>query len=205
MATQPGRLWLVKERIITVSLVTGALLLTTGCKSLFPSSASTVESRWQNYAAVDSAFEKIVPYQTDTNALKSLGFYPTVTPNVKILTYVDIIQIFIPNPGVRRKDLPAAVLDCIAAREQSWAYSVNLQNVNTRRHGSLFLDVFGFKRQTHVEGWSFKGLILIKKGVVVYKLASGEPRISRDEKQVKPLGPLQEIDGTILHIVSIPN
>ncbi|HEX4645468.1 MAG TPA: hypothetical protein VH598_07645 [Verrucomicrobiae bacterium] len=186
-----------------LSLVVGGMLfLVTGCKSLLPDKSSTVESRWQSYAGVEAAFAEIIPYHTDTNGLKTLGFYPSVSPNVKVLTYVDIIQIFMPNPCIRREDLPEAVRECIDAREKSVAYQVDFRNVNSHRHGNVFLDVLGFKRNTHEEGWEFKGLILVKNGVIVYKLASGEPRISRDDKLIHPLGPLQELDGTALHTMT---
>jgi hypothetical protein len=135
--------------------------------------------------------------------LKALGFHPSVQPNIKVLTYVDIVQIFMPNPGVRRKDLPAAVLECIDAKEQSFAYVIELQDINSKRYGNLFLDIFSFKRKTHEAGWKFKGLVLVKNGLIVYKLSSGEPQISRNDKQVRPLGPLQELDNVFFSVVSV--
>jgi len=185
-------------------VVAGAMLLGCGCKSLFPSQASVTASRWNSYAAVDAAFDKIVPGHTDTNDLELLGFDPSVSPNVKILTYVDLIQIFMPNPSITEQDLPLGVRECIDARGNGLAYAVDLNNLGSKRYGNLFLDIFGFRRKTHQTGWDFKGLILVKDGVVVYKLSSGEPQISRNEKQVKPLGPLQELDGVFFHFVTIP-
>lgn len=195
----------MKQRTIMALVVAGALLLTTGCKTLFPSNSSTVESQWKSYAEVQSAFEKIIPDQTDTNNLRQLGFDPSITPNVKVLTYVDVIQIFMPNPGIRLKDLPEGVGKCIEGREESCAYQIDLQTDNSHRYGNLLLDILGFKRKTHDTGWSFKGLILIRKGLVVYKLSSGEPQISRNETVRHPLGPLQQLDGQVLSIVKIPN
>lgn len=202
-AAQTRKKWPVKLKMLMTLVVAGAMLLAMGCQSLFPSKSSTVESRWQNYAAVESAFAKIIPYRTDTNGLKALGFYPSASPNIKILNYPEIVQIFLPNAGIEREDLPAAVRECIDAREQSCAYLIELRNVSSRRHGNLFLDMLAFKRRTHEEGWEFTGLMLVKNGVVVYKLASGEPHIARDEKRINPLGPLQEVDGAVLRLVSL--
>lgn len=171
-----------------------AMVLTTGCKSLFVHGESTAVSRWQSYDDVEAAFKTIVPYHTTVANLRTLGFDPKESPNVKILTYVDIIQIFMPNPGIHLKDLAPPVRDCIEAQEKSCAYSVELHDIKNQRHGNLFLDIFGFKRKTHESGWRFKGIILIKDNLVVYKLASGEPQISGESKRVKPLGPLQELD-----------
>lgn len=79
-----------------------------------------------------------------------------------------------------------------------------MQSDNSHRYGNLLLDILGFRRKTHEYGWDFKGLILIKDGLVVYKLSSGEPQISRNETVRHPLGPLQELDGSILGVVRIP-
>lgn len=195
----------MKQRMIVALIVIGVTLLTTGCKTLFPSQSSTVESRWKSYAEVQSDFEKIVPDLTNTNDLKSLGFDPSATANVKVLTYVDVIQIFMPNPGIRLKDLPKGVRECIDGRERSCAYQIDLETDNSHRYGNLLLDMLGFRRKTHETGWSFKGLILIKNGLVVYKLSSGEPQISRNKTVRNPLGPLQQVEGSVLSIVKIPN
>jgi hypothetical protein len=193
----------MKQQRIMVLLVAGALLLVTGCSSLLPTETSTTKSHWKSYSDAENAFEQIKPHSTDTNCLRLLGFYPPVSPNVKLLTYVDIIQIFMPNPGIRQKDLPEAVRECIDAREHGYGYLIDLQNTNSHRHGNVFLDMFGFKRKTHIEGWRFKGLILITNGVVVYKLSSGEPQISRDNNTTRPLGPLQELDRVVFSVVNV--
>lgn len=194
----------MKRRMIVALVVAGVALLTTGCKTLFPSTGSTVESKWKNYAEVQSDFGKIIPDHTNTNDLKSLGFDPTTTANVKVLTYVDVILIFMPNPGIRLKDLPEGVRECINGREHSCAYQIDLESSVSHRYGNLILDILGFRRKTHIVGWSFKGLILIKDGVVVYKLSSGEPQVSRNETVRHPLGPLQELDGSVLSVIKIP-
>ena len=155
-------------------LVISGMLLTSGCKSLFPSSSTTVNSRWKTYAEVSGAFDKIQPYNTDTTGLRNLGFDPVVSPNVKILTYVQILPIFLPNSGIHKDDLPASVQEFIDADGGGLAYIVDLNDVSSKRYGNLFLDVFGFKRKTHTSGWNFRGIILMKNDVVIYKLASGE-------------------------------
>jgi hypothetical protein len=184
-------------------IVAGAMLLTAGCASMFPSKITTVESRWKSYVEIDAAFGKIIPYKSNTNDLRTLGFYPGVSPNIKLLNHADIVKIFLPNSAIEKKDLPGGVRDCIESPEQSYAYLIELQKVNSKRYGNFFLDLFGFRRKTHEEGWEFKGLILIKSGIIVYKLSSGEPEISRNEKEVKPLGPLQDMGGVSFHLISV--
>jgi hypothetical protein len=193
----------MKQRLLMLLWVLGALLPTVGCRNLFPSSQSIVISRWNNYAGVESAFQKITPHQSTVKDLQALGFDPKASPNIKILTYVDIIQTFMPNPGIQKEDLPVAVRECIEAKEKSSAYLVELQDIRGKRHGNLLLDIFGFKRMTHESGWKFKGLILINTDLVVYKLSSSEPQIAREEDLVRPLGPLQELDGGMLRVVNV--
>jgi hypothetical protein len=46
-------------------------------------------------------------------------------------------------------------------------------------------------------------LILIKDGVVVYKLSSGEPQVSNEDDIHHPLGPFQEMDGSFLNVITV--
>ncbi|HEU5070542.1 MAG TPA: hypothetical protein VFV96_09030 [Verrucomicrobiae bacterium] len=175
----------------------GLLVFAVGCSSVLPTTRTTFKSQWTNYADVQAAFDQIVPYQTTTTDLKALGFDPQTTPNIKVLTYVEVIQHFMPNPGITKADLDPAVLACIEARDQGRAYLIELSDIKSKRYGSVLLDIFGFKRRTHVTGWRFNGLILLTDHLVVYKLASGEPDVSTDEQRIKPLGPLQELDAAL--------
>ena len=183
----------MKQRLFRLLAVGGAVVLTGGCASLFPTSRSTTESRWKSFAEAQAAFDMVQTNRTTVADLRKMGFDPADSPNVKILTYVDIIQRFMPNQGIRLEDLHPAVRACIEAKERSRAFELMLKKEEKKRHGNLFLDVFGFNRQTHVTGWDFDGLILVNDGTVVYVLSSGQPAISREEKVVRPLGPLQEI------------
>lgn len=170
---------------------------------MLPASHTVTRSRWKDYNEVNVAFARIVPFQTRTNGLKTLGFDPTVSPNVHVLTYIEIIRRFMPSPDITRADLPKAVRDCIEARERSYAYEIDLSDKHDQRHGNVVLDVFGFKRRTTESGWEFKGLILITDGIVVYKLSAGDPMIAKETDRTHPLGPFQELDGVVVHSVPI--
>ena len=193
----------MKQRSFRLLVVTGAMVLTSGCASLFPTTRSTTESRWTNYAQVQVAFDLIQTNQTTVSDLKKMGFDPAASPNIKILTYVDLIQRFMPNPGIRLEDLHPAVRACIDSKERSRAFEIILKNDNKKRHGNLFFDILGFKRQTHETGWEFDGLVLIDDGTVVYKLSSGQPLISKEDKEIRPLGPLQELEGSFASVFKI--
>jgi hypothetical protein len=179
------------------------LLLTTGCQSLFMSNRSATQSPWTNWDQVTIAFNQIVPDHTTVSDLRRMGFDPSVTPNICIMPYVDIVPIFMPNPNIHMGDLPVGVQVYVEAKTNNCAYRVQLHDVREKRHGNIVLDMFGFKRQTHHSGWSFNGLILIKDNVVVYTLSSGEPNISAEESIIKPLGPFQDMEDSAGRIISL--
>src|SRR4030095_11650974 len=87
-------------------------LLTSGCKSLFSSSSQRTRTTWQNFEQAQSAYDRVVPHKTTISELKTMGFDPHQTPNVKILTYLDIIQRFIPNASITLNDLQEDVRAC---------------------------------------------------------------------------------------------
>lgn len=190
-------------RTVMVVLSLALAVGTTGCKSLFLSSEQATQSPWTNWDQVSLEFNKIVPQHTTVKQLRKLGFDPNVCPNIKIMPYVDIMPIFMPNPNIHLDDLPVGVRVYVEAKQNSEAYLVELENIHNKRHGNLVLDVFGFKRENHQSGWRFKGLILIKDNVVVYTLSSGEPEISTDDDKIRPLGPFQELDGCAGSIISM--
>lgn len=176
------------------------VLLTAGCKSVLPTEDSRTRSGWSNFASAQAAFDKIVPHQTRAEDLKALGFAPGSSPNVKFLSYLEVIERFIPNSSIRKEDLPDDMQKCLAARDGCIAYELEVKSTHSQRFGNTCADVFGFKRMTHITGWNFKALLVLQNDVVVYKLRSGQPEVDRFEKKAKPLGPFQELDNVLLSI-----
>jgi uncharacterized protein YceK len=191
----------MKTGLIRTVLIAPIALFASGCSTILPRTETLTKSRWNSYAEAQAAFERVVPNETGTNALAILGFDPHLDPNVHVLTYLDIIQRFMPNQSITKEDLDKSVRACIEARERSLALEVQLNEIRTKRLGNAILDILGFKRKTHETGWQFKGLLLINDGLVVYKLSSGEPEIDRYDTKVKPLGPFQELDSTVAGVV----
>ena len=182
-------------------------LPTVGCtsvkKSLFISENTRSVTAWETFDQAEAAFAKIIPHQTRDEDLKALGFDPHTTPNIKILNYLDIIERFIPNSSITKEDLHPDVRSCIELREGCMGYELDLDIIRKKRFGSLALDMTGFAKQTQIYGWDYKALLLIKDGVVVYKLRSGRPSIDKVERKIKPLGPVQEIDNLVGKIPGI--
>lgn len=172
-------------------------LILAGCRSLHVSGHDTVQTSWNSFHDAKSAFDRVQPGISKKSDLAHLGFDPYKNPNVRVLTYLDIQQRFLPNESVRFESLPSPVQHCLAARENSLAYEVDTRVIESRRHGNLFMDMLSFDRKTEKLGWSFQGLILLHGDQVVYKLWSGQPNIAQYSRERRPLGPLQELEGRV--------
>ncbi len=175
----------------------GLVVFATGCASLFPTDDRRTQAAWTNFASAQSDFEQIVPHKTTLDELRCMGFDPDVTPNIRWLTYLDIMARFLPNQSITKEDLDPNVREMIQCKDQCQAFEIDLEILNNHRYGNLPLDVLGFKKKTQITGWKFRGLVLLKDDVVTYKLISGEPNIDKFEKKLKPLGPLQDLEGLI--------
>jgi hypothetical protein len=184
----------------SILLLVPLVLPIMGCKSMFISENHRSVTQWENYDQADAAFNKVVPHQTRVEDLKVLGFDPHITPNIKILNYLDIIERFIPNSSITKEDLHPDVRTCIELKEGCMGYELDLDIMRKKRFGNLALDMTGFTKKTQVYGWNYKALLLIKDGVVVYKLRSGQPNVDKIERKIKPLGPVQEIDNLLTKI-----
>ena len=145
-------------------LVVAMALSTTGCTALFSSTGQRARTPWQNYNEAQAAYDRVIAHKTTMTELKGLGFDPLITPNVKILTYLDLITRFIPNASISLKDLQPDVRDCLESKDCCHAYELELDMTDNQRYGNLALDIFGFNRKTRTSGWTFKALIIVKDG-----------------------------------------
>ncbi len=180
------------------SYVVILLLLLSSCSSSpLPKGEDTIRSPWTSFEQVKTAYDQIILHKTDTTDLQQLGFDPYSTPNVNILSYLDIIERFSPNNLVQPEDLPPSVRQCLAAREQCIAYEVTPKVSKSERVGNLFLDLFKFERKKIETGWLFNALIVIDHNIAVYKVWSGTPIINQHKMRKNPLGPIQGSIGSI--------
>lgn len=176
------------------------LLIFTGCASLLPSSTIVTRSPWQDYDTTKLNYDKIKPGVTTISDLKKLGFDPFSVPNIRILNVTEIINIFMPNPSIKKKDLDPGIQKCIDKRNKCMGYQIQPGVLHIERVGNFWLDLFTFRRRTVNRGWEFKGLITIVDNVVTYRdPPGGRPLINSDEVDRKPLGPLQEAGSAIIN------
>lgn len=171
--------------------------LLAGCTALLPRSKEITASPWQTYREAQQTFDLIVPGQTTAADLKELNLDPETVPNIAILNYSDVLRRFMLNQSVTLSDLDHGVQECVRARTVCRGLEINQRLVTKHRNGSFWLDVLGFKRETHTEGFRFNALVLLKDGVVVYKLTGGQPVIQESEHTQNPLGPVQTIGNKL--------
>jgi hypothetical protein len=171
-------------------------LALSGCSSL-PTAEEVTKSPWKSFKQAKSAYDGIVLNQTTVKQLRELGFDPYSTPNVNILSYLDVIQRFMPTNSVSLEHLPKSVRDCIAKLEACKAYEAHPGVIKRKRIGSAFKDLLGFKRKTIETGWRFNALIVLDNGVAVYKVWSGVPNVDSEKTRKNPLGPLQGSGGDL--------
>jgi hypothetical protein len=177
---------MVLSNSLSKTLIVCACVVLAGCSQLLPRGTVEVKGVWHSFDEARASFEKIVPYQTRVKDLEAIGIVPRVTPNITVLNYSDVLQRFVPSPVIDPNDLDDPVRDCITAKTSCSGYEIDQRFVKRERVGNFWADFFGFKRETDVLGWRFKGLVLIKEDVIIYKLVSGEPIISEKELKSQP-------------------
>ncbi len=175
--------------VMTVILALSA----SGCGELLPRGETIAESPWQSFEDAQQTFDKIIPRVTTTEDLKRFKLDPLTNPNITLLNYSDVLRRFIPSPAIDPDDLDPGVRDCLQAKSACTGYEVDQRALKRTRYGSFWADFLNFRRKTDIVGWRFNGVILIKNGVVVYKLTGGQPHIHERDDVRNPLGPLQGI------------
>ena len=158
---------------------------------MLPRGEQLTYSPWQSFEEAQRTFDQIVPHQTTVAKLKQMKLDPKGNPNITILNYSDILRRFLPSPSINANDLDPGVQECIAAKSECEGYELNLQTITRKRYGNFCADLLNFRRRTDVAGFRFSGVLLIKQGVVIYKLTGGEPAIHQYEETSNPLGPFQ--------------
>lgn len=173
-----------------------------GGLGLLPHESKVSSNSFQSYEQVQAAYADIAPGATRLTDLPKLGFDTATTPNVEILSYLGVIERFMPRNTMSYDRLAPQVQACIEAQDRCSAFVFHPQHVETRRTGNFFLDLLGFERRTVDSGWAAEVVLLMQDARVAYKLMSGRPRIDEMHDQISPLGPLQDIGNSVTKTAS---
>ncbi len=180
--------WPTVRTILAIAAAAGLA----GCAGLLPSGRTATQESWADYDSARSALERIVPFKSRKAELTASGIDPYKTPTITILNYSDIVQRFAVSGAIKREELDAGILECLQAGKACTGYAIQSRSTTRRRTGGFWMDVFNFRRETDITGWTFNALILMVDDLVVYTLHGGQPRIHDKEVSRNPLGPLQE-------------
>jgi len=181
-----------------IAVLTSALLLAlAGCSTLLPSGKVQEPLPWASYQEASGAIERIVPYESTRQSLRELGIDPSANPAISILNYSDLLQRFAAVSAVPASELERGIGDCLRAGRRCTGYSLSVRQLQTRRIGNFWLDVFNFRRDTLTTGWSFSALVVFVDDVVVYALPGGQPKIEEEQDTRNPLGPLQGLGESL--------
>ena len=113
---------------------------------------------------------------------------------MELLNYSDILRRF-PLAG-SNLTLDPGLRECFDAGKRCVGYSIDVKHSDRNRVGPFLLDLLSFRRETVTTGWTFNALVLLVGDDVVYSLYGGKPAISENEKQLEPLGPFQNWNGS---------
>ena len=182
----------IAARSLACALLVALLVPAVGCSFLLPRTQRRAEIEWQSFEDAKSAYDRIEEDRTSAEEIRALGFEPMVTPNVRSLSYLELIRALVPIGPLTREDLPEPIRRCIAARDQCRGVAVEVSVRRTKRLGFWVLDVLGFWRQERTRGWDFSASLVLVSDVVVYKTWRGTPDVNQYSSRIRPLGPLQE-------------
>ena len=181
-------------------LLAPLLAVSAGCSSLLPKSqetSGTPSTAWQSYQDAEQTFGKIAPGKTTVAELATMKLDPRTNPNIRIMPRYEVMQHFVVNHTVTMDDLDAGVRDCLTADTHCVGWQIDQTATQKKRNGNAVADFLRLRRETHSSGWHFTGLLLIKDGVVLYKLCGGQPMIHEITESEDALGPLQALGSKL--------
>ncbi len=184
---------------VAASMLVTLVLVGCGGLSLLPHESDIKNSSFKSYKEVEVAYRQIAPGHTSTADLVEMGFDANNSPNAEVLSYLGVIERFIPRDSIRFDDLDPVVQQCIESRDRCTGYVFHPERLHQERLGNWVLDVLGFQRTTVNYGWSAEVVLLVMDGHVAYKVMSGRPHIEDFHRKVEPLGPFQDLGGTVMH------
>ncbi|HEY1838035.1 MAG: hypothetical protein WBQ17_03425 [Rhizomicrobium sp.] len=180
------------------SMAMALVLVGCGAVGLFLHQTEIQSSNFRSYEALQTAYEAISPARTRVSDLGKLGFDITTSPNVESVSYLGVIERFMPRNSTAFDALDPAVKSCIDARAACSAYVFKPQRLDAERGGNWFFEMLGFESAHAGTGWSPEVLLLIQDGRVAYKIMSGRPGVHGYRDVIPPLGSRQDL-GAPLH------
>src|SRR5262249_20633555 len=120
--------------------VTGLAVFLAACSSLGVTSANllpgeddTFATSFVSYDAVETAYGNVRAGETRVPELAQLGFDTSTAPNVEKLSYLGVMDRFLPGSSIRFDKLAPAVQTCIESQERCSAVIFRPAHVKAQR------------------------------------------------------------------------
>jgi hypothetical protein len=182
------------------TIVGGVLLLVVaGCSgSVLPQESSIGAPKFTTFEQVMTSYDDIKLGQTRRPDLTALGLDTQTTPNIEVLSYNQILDLFLPNETLSLKQAPVGVQRCLRDQDHCSAYIYRLDHSHARQTGGVVPELLGTEHNTYTSGWKVEIVLLLQGDVVVYKVMSGQPNMQDNNDKSQPLGPLQDLGQSIV-------
>jgi|SRR5579871_6540882 len=169
--------------LTTIAGVTAVLaLIGCGALTLLPRQNDPVPVRIMSVRDLAAAYERVQPGLTRASELSHLGFDPG-SANAQVLSYLGVMERFMPNDSLRFDRLDAAVQDCIEARDHCTALVFRPMGHSSVPGPAGFLSALGLGAAAAVSQ-APEVTLLVRDGRVAFKMISGMPT-ARAQRQIE--------------------
>src|SRR5262249_25177377 len=97
---------------VAASVLVTLVLVGCGGLGLLPRESDVKNTSFKSYGEVEVAYRQIAPGHTRTGDLAELGFDSNDSPNMEVLSYLGVIERFIPRDSIRFDSLDPVVQQC---------------------------------------------------------------------------------------------
>jgi hypothetical protein len=118
-----------------------------------------------------SAYLRVQPGRTRASQLAGMGF-DTATPNAEVLSYLGVIERFMPSDTVKFDHLDEALQNCLEARDRCTALVFKQDEVKVQSAGMFSLFGIGSAKAATA---SPEVTLIVQDGRVAYKMIRGVP------------------------------
>ncbi|MEJ1970418.1 MAG: hypothetical protein WDN03_17590 [Rhizomicrobium sp.] len=156
-----------------VVLVAALAVVGLGILTVLPRQSDTAAVGFRSLRDLASAYARVLPGQTRASQLGRLGFDST-TPNVEVLSYLGMIERFMPRDSAQFDRLDPRLQTCIEARDRCTALVFKPGSAFKVRAAGMF-SMFGLGAAQAAASDPVVTL-LVQDGRVAYKTISGIPQ-----------------------------
>src|SRR5262249_31974754 len=144
-----------------------AVLLLVGCGTLSLLPQAEPGPNFTNFAQLETAYDRIAT-GTPASQLRLEGFDPSAS-GAQVLSYLGIIERFVPADSHKSDALAEPVKDCIAARNRCTALVFRPAGLKPAPTGSLMRDMLGLARSAVSNSAPAAVTLFLQDGRVAYK------------------------------------